>query len=243
MYSNVTNVKEQQNVLAEAQKHYDETYGKKEKPFDLKQDYTDKISAINDVNKLEELKQEILKDVDADEFSEEMYDIIDKKIENIENQKNIVTFDNKQYTIGSFVRIKGEGDKLYEVTGVDNNRLKVQFLGGKTTRNVSDPKDIMSTLTEEEGKKEISKKAKEKAKEKATETEKTTTKTEEDIIQTEEEMKEEKKESEDTLNISTENKNETLKDKEFIEESIKLSENKSPEDILKELEKSNKEKC
>lgn len=243
MYSNVTNVKEQQNVLAEAQKHYDETYGKKEKPFDLKQDYTDKISAINDVNKLEELKQEILKDVDADEFSEEMYDIIDKKIENIENQKNIVTFDNKQYTIGSFVRIKGEGDKLYEVTGVDNNGLKVQFLGGKTTRNISDPKDIMSTLTEEEGKKEISKKTKEKAKEKAAETKKTTTKTKEDILQTEEEMKEEKKESEDTLNISTENKNEALKDKEFIEESIKLSENKSPEDILKELEKSNKEKC
>ena len=233
MYSNVKNVKEQQNVLAEAQKHYNETYGKKEKPFDLKQDYTDKISAINDVNKLEELKQEILKDVDADEFSEEMYDIIDKKIENIENQKNIVTFDNKQYTIGSFVRIKGEGDKLYEVTGVDNNGLKLQFLGGKTTRNVSDPKDIMSTLTEEEGKKEISKKAKEKAaKEQTTEAKKT-----------KEEMKEEKKESEDTLNISTENKNEALKDKEFIEESIKLSENKSPEDILKELEKSNKEKC
>ena len=397
MYSNVKNVKEQQNVLAEAQKHYEETYGKKEKPVSIKQEYIDQISSIEDVKELEQLQQKIVNDEDADEFSEELYKIISNKIENIENKKNIVIFDNKQYTIGSFVRIKGEGDKLYEVIDVDNNGLKVQFLGGKTTRNVSDPKDIMSTLSEEEGKKEISKKAKEKAKEKAvadkyiteelrksvdeelkaleqttsttdakadlvqtyeykgkTQTVKKETSTKdgitkvtftgersdkpgitskagyvyggptsnsvqqffddygvttEDIAEdlsiddikaitileertgegkttitikisyseemggmssepiemavkkqkftsdaelaalegttkkTEEKMKEEKKESEDTLNISTENKNEALKDKEFIEESIKLSENKSPEDILKELEKSNKEKC
>lgn len=60
---------------------------------------------------------------------------------------------------------------------------------------------------------------------------------------TEEEMKEKKKESEDTLNITTENKNEVLIDKKFIENEVKVGKTKSLEEIIKELEKSNKDKC
>jgi hypothetical protein len=247
MYSNknFTNIKEQQNVLEEAQKHYDKTYGEKEKSVDLKQDYINRISATKTIEELEDLKKEMLEDPRTEEFQDELYKMnIRNRMKDLKNKENSIIFGGKEYTVGSFVTIKGEGNKLYQIKGLnDDGRLRLEFLGKGATINLSEPKDIMTTLSEEKGLEEISKMEKEKAKEKAAETEETATETEKDTTQTEEEMKEEKKESEDTLKMSTENKKEVLIDKEFIENEVKVGKTKSLEEIMKELEKSNKDKC
>jgi len=247
MYSSkdFTNIKEQQNVLKEAQEHYDKTYGEKEKSVDLKQDYINRISAAKTIEELEDLKKEMLEDPRTEEFQDELYKMnIRNRVKDIKNKENSIIFGGKEYTVGSFVTIKGEGNKLYQIKGLnDDGRLRLEFLGKGATINLSDPKDIMTTLSEEKGLEEISKMAKEKAKEKAAETKETTTETEEDITQTEEEMKEEKKESEDTLKMSTENLEELLDNETFMNESVDKGNNKSLEDLMEELKKSNKDKC
>jgi hypothetical protein len=247
MYSSkdFTNIKEQQNVLKEAQEHYDKTYSEKEKSVDLKQDYINRISATKTIEELEDLKKEMLEDPRTEEFQDELYKMnIRNRMKDLKNKENSIIFGGKEYTVGSFVTIKGEGNKLYQIKGLnDDGRLRLEFLGKGATINLSDPKDIMTTLSEEKGLEEISKMAKEKAKEKAPETKKTTTETEEDITQTEEEMKEEKKESEDTLKMSTENLEELLDNETFMNESVDKGNSKSLEELMEELKKSNKDKC
>jgi hypothetical protein len=247
MYSSkdFTNIKEQQNVLKEAQEHYNKTYGEKEKSVDLKQDYINRISATKTIEELEDLKKEMLEDPRTEEFQDELYKMnIRNRMKDIKNKENSIIFGGKEYTVGSFVTIRGEGNKLYQIKGLnDDGRLRLEFLGKGATINLSDPKDIMTTLSEEKGLEEISKMAKEKAKEKAAEAKETTTKTEEDTTQTEEEMKEEKKESEDTLKMSTENLEELLDNETFMNESVDKGNSKSLEELMEELKKSNKDKC
>jgi hypothetical protein len=175
MYSSkdFTNITEQQGVLKEAQKHYDKTYGEKEKSVDLKQDYINRISATKTIEELEDLKKEMLEDPRTEEFQDELYKMnIRNRMKDIKNKENSIIFGGKEYTVGSFVTIRGEGNKLYQIKGLnDDGRLRLEFLGKGATINLSDPKDIMTTLSEEKGLEEISKMAKEKAKEKAAETE------------------------------------------------------------------------
>jgi hypothetical protein len=186
MYSSkdFTNIKEQQNVLKEAQEHYDKTYGEKEKSVDLKQDYINRISATKTIEELEDLKKEMLEDPRTEEFQDELYKMnIRNRMKDIKNKENSIIFGGKEYTVGSFVTIKGEGNKLYQIKGLnDDGRLRLEFLGKGATINLSDPKDIMTTLSEEKGLEQISKMAKEKAKEKAAaETEKGDVSAKEDI--------------------------------------------------------------
>lgn len=175
MYSSkdFTNITEQQSVLKKAQEHYEKTYGEKEKSVDLKQDYINRISATKTIEELEDLKKEMLEDPRTEEFQDELYKMnIRNRMKDIKNKENSIIFGGKEYTVGSFVTIRGEGNKLYQIKGLnDNGTLRLEFLGKGATINLSDPKDIMTTLSEEKGLEEISKMAKEKAKEKAAETE------------------------------------------------------------------------
>jgi len=162
---NEDNPKKQQEILKKAQDHYNKTYG-------TRQDYINRINSADSIEELESVKQEMFRDSDTQDYEEELNQLIENKIKNLENKNNIITFGDKEYTVGSFVTIKGEGNKLYQIKGLnDNSTLRLEFLGKGATINLSDPKDIMTTLSEEKGLEQISKMAKEKAKEKAAETE------------------------------------------------------------------------
>jgi len=162
---NEDNPKKQQEILKKAQDHYNKTYG-------TRQDYINRINSADSIEELESVKQEMFRDSDTQDYEEELNQLIENKIKNLENKENIIIFGGKEYTVGSFVTIKGEGNKLYQIKGLnEDGRLKLEFLGKGTAINLSDPKDIMTTLSEEKGLEQISKMAKEKAKEKAAETE------------------------------------------------------------------------
>jgi hypothetical protein len=142
---NTVDNKEQQTILEDVKAHYENKYVQSDKPFDLKQNYLDRIDKAK-IEDLPDLIQEIGKDEDVSEFYDDLMDIIEAKQE----EKKIITFGDKKLVIGSFIR-KSKDGPVYKVNGLseDGTRLNISTIEKTSPTEIplSDPNDILEILT------------------------------------------------------------------------------------------------